>query len=548
MAFNKKEPFYRQIEHQADLYQPAVYQLLSFYHALETESEPLDGQFIPVTSVQPRSERTLMFAVGILPPPSFASSRLLNRTVDNPIDAANGLESEEATGDRTDPTVVRPNAGLVQGGKLSSPFHVERHMQDGGTKLHQGVDIAANPGAEVRAAAAGHVVSITDDNIRYAYGNTVIIQHLDGTGSLYAHLSRFGDIHVGQQILGGTIIGYVGNTSAPLGRPEPHLHFEVLTEIVTGRGLDSRHNVIVDRDTPARIEPVEWLARVGRAVASTKMEDDRELVPETFVGDAEVTNKWQPEGADNKDKAAKTASQVANKDLNQTNLGKAFAAAQASTAKLMQAALEQMANTPPLRLLVNPQSFRVSAEKLIASGGWGRNGPIIEHWGENQDKIEGSGKIAAYYSMEANKPNGGLTRAGRQFSTSYQNLLSLFLIYKNNGGVWFPDPLLPSNVRGNNLSVIGSVYLYYDNILYIGSFDSLNLSETDGAPFTLEYTFSFTVRAWYLLDHLNDPRYMYGRPASPALSTGSPNSPFSGGDYPQPNPDVPLPADRTAVV
>ena len=51
---------------------------------------------------------------------------------------------------------------------------------------------------------------------------------------------------------------------------------------------------------------------------------------------------------------------------------------------------------------------------------------------------------------------------------------------------------------------MGSIYIYYDNILYIGSFDSFNLTETELAPFTLEYNFSFTVRATYLLDNTDD--------------------------------------------
>jgi hypothetical protein len=254
-------------------------------------------------------------------------------------------------------------------------------------------------------------------------------------------------------------------------------------------------------------------------------------------------------GSDNASKASKTASQVSNKDLNQTNLGKQFLAQQQATIKLMQAALTQMAQTPPLRLLVNPQSFRTSAEKIISDGNWGRNGPIIEHWGETQDKIEGSGKIAAFYSMDVNDANGpGLSRTARQFSVSYQNLLALWLIYKNNGGIWFPDPIVPTGSRAKNLSVVGSVYVYYDEILYIGSFDSFTLTESEMTPFTLEYSFSFTVRAWYLLDHVDDAQYMYGLPRSAALPTGAPTTnPLTGGNNPQPSPDVappPTPANE----
>jgi hypothetical protein len=107
--------------------------------------------------------------------------------------------------------------------------------------------------------------------------------------------------------------------------------------------------------------------------------------------------------------------------------------------------------------------------------------------------------------------------------------------------VWFPDPLLPGNSRVKNLSVVGSVYLYFDEILYIGSFDNLSLTESDSAPHTLDYSFSFTVRAWYLLDHLDDPQYTYGVNVTPSLATGTGGSPLSGGNNPQPSPAVALP-------
>lgn len=241
---------------------------------------------------------------------------------------------------------------------------------------------------------------------------------------------------------------------------------------------------------------------------------------------------------------------MASKTLNATNLGKEFLAQQQATIKMMREALDQMAKTPPLRLLVNPQSFRTSAEKIISDGNWGRNGPIIEHWGENQDKVEGSGKIAAFYSLDAYNANGpGLSRTARQFSVSYQNLLALWLIYKNNGGVWFPDPIVPTGSRAKNLAVVGSVYLYYDEILYIGSFDSFTLTESETGPFTLEYSFSFTVRAWYLLDHLDDTQYTYGRPTTTTLPTGTPaTNPLMGGNNAQVSPNVALPPDAHELV
>jgi hypothetical protein len=158
-----------------------------------------------------------------------------------------------------------------------------------------------------------------------------------------------------------------------------------------------------------------------------------------------------------------------------------------------------MANSPPLRMLVNPKSFSVKGEKIVADGNWGRNGPIIEHWGNNQDKISASGKVTGFYAVSVEDAGGpGLTRMARNFSQAWQNFQSLYLFYKNNGALYTKD--FASGNNQVNLSLVGSIYIYYDNILYIGSFDNFSISEEDSAPFSMDYSYDFTVRAAFLLD------------------------------------------------
>jgi murein DD-endopeptidase MepM/ murein hydrolase activator NlpD len=88
---------------------------------------------------------------------------------------------------------------------------------------HRGIDIEGlgNEGAPVVAAASGQVVLVVWSE--WAYGNHVIIDHGDGTQTLYAHLS---DIYVveGQYVTQGDAVGAIGNTGYSTG---PHLHFEV---------------------------------------------------------------------------------------------------------------------------------------------------------------------------------------------------------------------------------------------------------------------------------------------------------------------------------
>jgi hypothetical protein len=224
---------------------------------------------------------------------------------------------------------------------------------------------------------------------------------------------------------------------------------------------------------------------------------------------SETNGAWVDSGSPNAAKAAAAAEKVVNTDLNSTELGKCFMNAQ--YAEMVQTALliENMRNTPPLRLLVNPSTFKIASEKIVSDGNWSRNGAIVEHWGGQQDKIDASGRLAAFLAIDANNPDQyadgsspGLTRVARNYTASFQNFLSLYLLYKNNGYL-LTSGLEQSNVQGkfsSRLSLIGSVYIYYDSALYIGSFDTFTITETDDKPYTLEYNFQFTVRATFLLD------------------------------------------------
>lgn len=100
-------------------------------------------------------------------------------------------------------------------GAVTSPFG----MRDG--KPHEGIDIAAEAGTPIRAAAPGRVVFAGP---RGTYGLAVIIDHGNGTRTLYAHCSRI-LVSEGDSVGTSTIIALAGNTGRSNG---PHLHLEVL--------------------------------------------------------------------------------------------------------------------------------------------------------------------------------------------------------------------------------------------------------------------------------------------------------------------------------
>jgi murein DD-endopeptidase MepM/ murein hydrolase activator NlpD len=92
----------------------------------------------------------------------------------------------------------------VDGKKVLSSFG----PKDNG-KANDGINIAANEGDPVWAAADGEVMYV--DNELKGYGNMVIIKHANNTSTSYAHLAR-ATVDRDSKVKQGDIIGYVGST------------------------------------------------------------------------------------------------------------------------------------------------------------------------------------------------------------------------------------------------------------------------------------------------------------------------------------------------
>ena len=86
-------------------------------------------------------------------------------------------------------------------------------------RYHTGQDFPAPVGTPIYAAASGIVLSPTAASWA---GNNVVIMHLNGGMTLYAHQSQV-VVKPGQAVKAGDLIGYVGQTGRSFG---PHLHFE----------------------------------------------------------------------------------------------------------------------------------------------------------------------------------------------------------------------------------------------------------------------------------------------------------------------------------
>lgn len=107
--------------------------------------------------------------------------------------------------------------------RITSGFGQRRHPLLEVTRMHTGVDWAAEPGTPVIAAGAGRV---SFAGAKGEYGNAVVIDHGGGWQTLYSQLLRI-EVGEGDCVTHGAPIGQVGSTGLSAG---PHLHFEVLRD------------------------------------------------------------------------------------------------------------------------------------------------------------------------------------------------------------------------------------------------------------------------------------------------------------------------------
>jgi murein DD-endopeptidase MepM/ murein hydrolase activator NlpD len=88
-------------------------------------------------------------------------------------------------------------------------------------KGHQGIDVAADRGVPVYAAAPGEVIYA--GSTLGGYGNAVIIRHDQKTSTLYGHNSAL-KVRKGDEVKHDQMIALLGSTGRSTG---PHVHFEV---------------------------------------------------------------------------------------------------------------------------------------------------------------------------------------------------------------------------------------------------------------------------------------------------------------------------------
>ena len=145
----------------------------------------------------------------------------LGETLDQPVSGSAAIVDKP-----TPPPPPRPAA------KPTDPpgFSVEALAYNetmGDWRTHNGLDIAAERGAQVLAAAAGQVSALYQDDLM---GTVVEIDHGQGLVSQYANLAATPAVKVGDEVATGAVIGSVGDTASLESGSQAHLHYALLKE------------------------------------------------------------------------------------------------------------------------------------------------------------------------------------------------------------------------------------------------------------------------------------------------------------------------------
>ena len=154
----------------------------------------------------------------LTPPPSPPTAPSSPPQSSEPAEAVNSPTPQ--------PPPVRLSYSLPVRGDIINPFSDGELVRDvtlGEWRTHNGVDIAAEPGTEVIAAAEGRVVEARRDE---RWGGMISIDHPDGRQTIYKGLAYPLPVRSGEEVSARQVIGLV--EGVPIESAQGiHLHFEL---------------------------------------------------------------------------------------------------------------------------------------------------------------------------------------------------------------------------------------------------------------------------------------------------------------------------------
>lgn len=175
----------------------------------------------PITETLPPPEEVSVFSEDT-PPEILTPSEPIpteppvtaeDYTEDNP-----DIEEVNASKNVDESFTIPANGEILQGYSQIPEFN--KVMGD--WRTHNGIDIQAAEGSEIRCAADGEIKSLKST----VYGPEIVITHSGGYETIYSQLTPADGIAEGKNVRSGDVIGTVGipkNEAVT----EAHLHFEV---------------------------------------------------------------------------------------------------------------------------------------------------------------------------------------------------------------------------------------------------------------------------------------------------------------------------------
>ena len=132
---------------------------------------------------------------------------------------------EPSSGDQTATKPAKTKSPVE--GKTVAEFSMDALSYNQTTRdwrVHDGVDIGAEAGTTVCAAADGTVYTVYEDD---TMGKTVVIRHDGGYTTKYASLADEVSVKAGDTVTAGQVIGCVGATALLESAVGDHVHFSV---------------------------------------------------------------------------------------------------------------------------------------------------------------------------------------------------------------------------------------------------------------------------------------------------------------------------------
>ena len=155
----------------------------------------------------------------------------VQQEVDAPVIVIQPVQEDAVEAIATAPAAAQPDTALKTAmpvaGQTVAGYAMDCLSYNATTRdwrVHNGVDIAAEAGTEVCAAADGTVYTTFEDD---SMGMTVVIRHNGGYTTCYSSLGPELKVSAGDSVKLGQAIGCVGSTALTESAMGDHVHFSV---------------------------------------------------------------------------------------------------------------------------------------------------------------------------------------------------------------------------------------------------------------------------------------------------------------------------------